>query len=170
MASERRRAQARITHLGLVVSDLDAAITWYGDILGMKVILPPGEIDRGDGYYGELAEDTWGSDWTTVRSALIGSEDDGILELLSYPDCEPSDGFRPRRQGFNHFCVIAPDVDALVDRIQAAGGQRRSKTWTLFPEQPFQVAFANDPWGNVVEVSSHATEQIYGGRALSTDS
>jgi catechol 2,3-dioxygenase-like lactoylglutathione lyase family enzyme len=158
--------QYRVTHVGLVVPDLDAAIRFYGEVLGMAPMMPPGEIFRGDGHFGRFAEDTWGSDWTTARSALIGSETEGILELVSYPDCEGSERFRPRRPGLNHFCVVAADVDGLIEAICVAGGARRTDTWTLFEGQPFKVAFAEDPWGNVIEVSSHTTEETYGGRAI----
>lgn len=159
-------SQRQITHTGFVVPDLDAALEWYREVFGFEPMLPPGEIRRGEGHFGQLAEDIWGSDWTSVRSALIGTESAGILELISYPDTEEAEEWRVRRPGWNHVCLVDPDIEQLVERIVSSGGKQRSKIWTLFEEKPYKVVFVEDPWGTVIEVSTHTTEVTYGGAEL----
>lgn len=150
-----------ITHVGLTVPDLDAALVWYEDVLGYVQLTPPGEITCGQGRFGAITEDIWGNDWSTVRMAHIGSGRGTVIELFAYPDYDQPDSFEFRRVGFSHLCVVDSDLEGLTARAVAGGGRQRSQIWTMFENLPYQMVYLEDPWGNAVEGYSHSHSETY---------
>ena len=65
------------------------------------------------------------------------------------------------KTGIFHICVTDPEIELLAERIGKTGGRQRSKVWKLWPDKPYRVCYCEDPWGNVVEISSHSYEQTW---------
>lgn len=111
-------ARVGIAHVGVAVADLEAALGFYRDVLGLE----PGPPESADG--------------ATIVSLPFG---DSAVELLvpARPD-GPIARFLDRRgPGIHHICYRVPDLDAalaacrragyrLVDEVprQGAGGRR----------------------------------------------
>lgn len=100
----------RIAHIGVAVPDIEAALSFYRDVLGL-VPHPP---ERADG--------------ATIVSLPFG---DSEVELL-----EPNDPAGPiarflekRGPGIHHICYRVPDLDAALERCRVAG-------YRLVDEQP----------------------------------
>ncbi len=92
----------RIAHVGIAVSDLDAALAFYRDVLGLTPH-PPEEADG-----------------ATIVSLPFGDSEVELLAPLS------SDGpiarFLERRgPGIHHICYRVPDLDAALAACQAQG-------------------------------------------------
>lgn len=164
-------AQRMITHVGLTVPDLDAAIAWYGDVLGFPEMTPAGEIRAGEGHFGVIGPDLWGERFTSVRMAHIGSTEGGVIELFEFatPEAVRPGDYEYWRCDWSHICVVDPDIDGLVARIAETGGRQRSKIWTFFEGEPYKMVYCEDPWGNLVEVYTHTHAETYGG-TRTTDS
>ncbi len=111
--------ESRIAHVGIAVADLDAALAFYRDVLGLEPPHPP-----------EVA------DGATIVSLPFG---DSEVELLTSSDeASPIARFLARRgPGIHHICYRVPDLDAalaacrrdgyrLVDEVPriGAGGRR----------------------------------------------
>ena len=92
----------RIAHVGVAVEDLEAALAFYRDVLGLE----PHPPETADG--------------ATIVSLPFG---DSAVELLSP---QTSDGpiarFLARRgPGIHHICYRVADLDAALDACRAAG-------------------------------------------------
>src|SRR5438876_12228321 len=92
----------RIAHVGIAVRDLEGALAFYRDVLGL---LP----DRPET-----------SDGATIVTLPSGET---AVELLSSSDpASPIAKFLERRgPGIHHICYRVPDLDAALERCRAAG-------------------------------------------------
>lgn len=164
--------QRPIAHIGLTVPDLEAAIAWYGDVLGYEPLAPTGELRSGDGPHGVIADDLWKEAFTTVKVAHLGCDEGGVLELFEFATPEPvsSEQYEYWRVGWSHICVVDPDIEGLVATIVASGGRQISRIWTLFEGHPYRMAYTLDPWGNMVEIYTHSHAETYGRGERTTDS
>jgi methylmalonyl-CoA/ethylmalonyl-CoA epimerase len=92
----------RIAHVGIAVPDLDAALAFYRDVLGLE----PHPAETADG--------------ATIISLPFG---DSEVELLA-PDAPegPIAKFLARRgPGIHHICYRVPDLDAALAACRRAG-------------------------------------------------
>lgn len=94
--------QPRIAHVGVAVPDLEAALAFYRDVLGL-VPHPP-----------EIA------DGATIVSLPFGESE---IELLAPLDpAGPIAKFLERRgPGIHHICYRVPDLDRALDACRSAG-------------------------------------------------
>jgi len=97
-------AEARIAHVGIAVRDLDEAVRFYRDVLG--VTPHPPQI----------------ADGATIVGLTVGASD---IELLSAADADsPIGKFLARRgPGIHHVCFRVPDLEAALERCRQAGYQ-----------------------------------------------
>ena len=97
-------AQARIAHVGIAVRDLDEAVRFYRDVLGVTPHAPQTV------------------DGATIVGLTLGQSD---IELLSATDADsPIGRFLTRRgPGIHHVCFRVPDLEAALARCRAAGLQ-----------------------------------------------
>jgi len=137
-----------LAHTAVCVPDVDAAVEWYRDVLGLVVLSPP-YLMEGEGIQrdmGELVADP------RMRAAIVGVADSGdrVLEVIEYPHVAGADARRALRltdHGLTHVALLCDDVAATRAELEAkgveflvdgvAGVARVRTTW-----------FA-DPWGVV---------------------
>jgi methylmalonyl-CoA/ethylmalonyl-CoA epimerase len=109
-----------LAHTGVCVPDCEAAVAFYQDVLGLRVLSPPyvmsGKAIRDD--MGELASDP------SMKAAILGFPGDGdrVLEVIEYLGVEGSD----RRgaltdHGVSHVGLICADLDATSAELQRKG-------------------------------------------------
>jgi catechol 2,3-dioxygenase-like lactoylglutathione lyase family enzyme len=103
-------------HTGFTVSDLDASLRFYRDLLGCEVVATQ---EKEGGYLAAIV----GYPGAHVRMAhLRAPESVHLIELFQY--LEPSPGraeIEPRIVGCAHLCLIVADLDATYSRLRAAG-------------------------------------------------
>jgi catechol 2,3-dioxygenase-like lactoylglutathione lyase family enzyme len=146
-----------LAHVGVTVTDLDAAVRWYGDVLGLDPIGPAVEVRAHEGHGGAVAADVFGPRFGRFRQAHLATANGAALELFEF--AEPA-------AALPHFCLATPSIDAVVERIVGAGGRRRTaRIWELFAGEPYRMCYCEDPFGNVVELYSHSHERTYANRA-----
>jgi methylmalonyl-CoA/ethylmalonyl-CoA epimerase len=95
-------SRARVAHIGIAVTSIDAALAFYRDVLGLE----PAPPETADG--------------ATIVAVSLG---DVQVELL-----EPRDATGPvakflakRGPGIHHVCYRVPDLDRALERCRAAG-------------------------------------------------
>jgi methylmalonyl-CoA/ethylmalonyl-CoA epimerase len=95
-------AEARIAHVGVAVRDLDEAVAFYRDVLGL-VPHPPEQADG-----------------ATIVALRLGESE---IELLSSTDpASPIGKFLQRHgPGIHHICLRVPNLAGAVARCRAAG-------------------------------------------------
>lgn len=136
-----------LAHAAVCVPDVDEAVRWYHDVLGLSVLSPPYLIEGGaiERDMGELLPSP-----VAVKAAIVGvGSNDHVLEVIEYPNAGIAGSPEPTvaRHGLTHVGLVCDDVDVtrseleekgvvfLVSGIAEVAGLRT--TW-----------FA-DPWGTV---------------------
>jgi catechol 2,3-dioxygenase-like lactoylglutathione lyase family enzyme len=137
-----------LAHSGVCVPDCEAAVAFYRDVLGMRVLSPPyvmdGDAIRDD--MGQLVADP------KMKAAIVGFDGDGdrVLEVIEYLAAE---GTTQRADaaltdfGLSHVGLICDDVEATRAELERKGVRflvdgvadvaRVRTTWFV------------DPWGVV---------------------
>ncbi len=92
----------RIAHVGVAVEDLEAAVGFYRDVLGLE----PHSPETADG--------------ASILSLPFG---DSEVELLApkAPDSPIARFLARRGPGIHHICYRVPDLDAALAACRAAG-------------------------------------------------
>jgi catechol 2,3-dioxygenase-like lactoylglutathione lyase family enzyme len=139
-----------VHHAGVTVANLDRALAFYRDVLGLEVFVV---AERTDATIGQIV----GYPGGRIKLAFCGVPGDTArVELLEYlePRGEGAGGdtFRP---GTGHVCFRVSDIDALYERITAAGYPARSAAPVAITEGPNAGArafYVRDPDGYTVEL------------------
>ncbi|HET6579352.1 MAG TPA: methylmalonyl-CoA epimerase [Gemmatimonadales bacterium] len=92
----------RIAHVGIAVPDLEAALAFYRDVLG----LAPPPPEQADG--------------ATIVSLPFGESDVELLAPLA-PDGPIARFLARRGPGIHHVCYRVPDLDAALAACRRAG-------------------------------------------------
>ena len=92
----------RIAHIGLAVSDLQAILPFYRDILGMQEV----PLDDADG--------------ARIAGVAAGESLVELLEAAS-PDSPIGRYVARRGPGIHHVCFAVDDLDATLQRCRDAG-------------------------------------------------
>lgn len=122
----------RLDHCCLNVRDMDAAIAFYQEHFGMKL------LSRRD------------VEATNAEIAFVGYEDDGMkLELTHWRDWGDDD--YTDGSNFDHIAVIVEDVDGLVATLGEAGVKIAMKPFDMGGSGS-RIAFVHDLDGNWVEL------------------
>jgi catechol 2,3-dioxygenase-like lactoylglutathione lyase family enzyme len=137
----------RLTHIGLCVSDARRSLVFYRDALGFRLAR---ELE----VKGEPSDTLLRL--RDVRLQAIYLERDGFcIELLHYASPGHEGGGRPRAMnalGLTHLSLEVADLDALLPRLEAAGGSVLDETRIEIPEATTRVVFATDPDGTLIEL------------------
>jgi catechol 2,3-dioxygenase-like lactoylglutathione lyase family enzyme len=154
-------------HVGITVPDLDAATVWYRDVLGCYVLVGPTNLVADESLIGQNVRDIFGPEFRQLRIAHLTTIDGVGLELFEFVDpvtTHPANNFEYNRTGIFHLCLTVADLEGCLSEITASGGTQRSQIWRLDPQQPYRVAYCEDPWGTIIELSSHPYSQTWANR------
>jgi shikimate kinase/catechol 2,3-dioxygenase-like lactoylglutathione lyase family enzyme len=141
-------APARVSHVGVCVSDPDRALRFWRDGLGF---VPTHSFEVG-AEFGRLME----LDGVALRSQFLRR--DGVTVELLHFTTPPAGGDGARRPvnrlGFTHLSVRVADVDAAAARVTQAGGTVLHDTRTTLGEGAglMDFVYCIDPDGTRVEL------------------
>jgi len=137
-----------LAHSGVCVPDCEAAVAFYRDVLGLRVLSPPyvmtGNAIRDD--MGELVSDP------SMKAAILGFDDDGdrVLEVIEYLGVDGSDA-RARAavsdHGLSHIGLICTDLDATRAELERRGV--RFLVSGIADVARVRTTWFVDPWGVV---------------------
>jgi len=129
-------------HLVIGVTDMDRAVAFYRDVLGMDVVFET--LISGEPF--DAALHATRKQEGRVVGGLLGGL---MVELLSLGTKPPEQTHRPSITGIHNLSLSVPDLEDAHRRITAAG---------YTPDQePFEIGgvrmfFVNDPDGTPVEL------------------
>ncbi len=111
-----------IAHTAVCVPDLDEAVRWYNEVLGLELLMPPvlmkGEAIERD--MGELLPRA------VLRGAILGFAESGdhVLEVLEYPETKgrprPSDA-SVTDHGYTHIGLVCDGIVKTRAELEARG-------------------------------------------------
>jgi catechol 2,3-dioxygenase-like lactoylglutathione lyase family enzyme len=130
-------------HMGLCVTDIDASLRYYGDVVGFEVGTP---IDRRSATFDELSNNRG----THVRVAYL-RRGAFVLQLIQYIAAgDTALDLHHNKPGCAHLCFYVDDVDATYERlVDRADVVITSKVVQLGPSM--RSFYTNDPDGLPVE-------------------
>ena len=136
-------------HGGVTVSDMDRALVFYRDGLGLEQ-----EYDRIlDAPY---LRAVLGMEFDHIRAVYLRLPGGGFVELLQYVGVETfSAASRPCDYGAGHLCLYVDDVETMHARLVELGFAARSAEVvdiTAGPNQGARSCYMADPDGYAVEL------------------
>ncbi len=153
-----------MNHVGLTVTDIYAAVQWYQDVFDCTVVMAPIEAQEDGSHFSDIVADIFGAGFESFRIAHLSTANGVGIELFQFGQPKTirrEDNFEYWKTGIFHICLTDPDIETLARRIDETGGKQRSKVWHLWPDKPYKVCYCEDPWSNIVELSSHSYEQTW---------
>jgi len=135
-------------HTGITVSNLERSLAFWRDVLGF-------EFSHTAHQKGELAEEITGVEGAEIKLAVLKTPGGHKIELLEYlaPADRKRTNLRPCDVGSAHVALHVDDLDAILDKITAAGGNAAGKPQTLTkgPNAGKRVVYVRDPDGTTIE-------------------
>lgn len=136
-----------MAHTGVCVPDCEAAVAFYRDVLGLRVLSPPyvmtGNAIRDD--MGELVADPG------MKAAVVGFDDGGdrVLEVIEYLNAGGADGGARALtdHGLSHVGLICEDLDATRAELESKGVRFLVKG--IADVARVRTTWFVDPWGVV---------------------
>ncbi|SON59106.1 hypothetical protein MSIMFI_00588 [Mycobacterium simulans] len=135
-----------LAHSGVCVSDCEAAVAFYRDVLGLQVLSPPyvmaGNAIRND--MGELVSDP------AMKAAVVGFGDDGdrVIEVIEYLNVDGADQRAALTDhGLSHVGLICEDIEATRAELDSKGV--RFLVSGIAEVARVRTTWFVDPWGVV---------------------
>ena len=151
-----------LSHIGITVDDLDAALDWYSEVFGFQTVIPAtaSSLDTPDA---PMMRAMFGPRFGSLRYAVVSTGSGVFLELFESTDPPTERAPQPAefwRTGPWHIAVNCSDVEGLVATIERRGGRALTAITPLVAGAPFEICMCVDPFGVTVEVYSHPLEEI----------
>ncbi len=137
-----------LAHTALHVPDVEAAVAWYREVLGLRVLSPPYRMEgaRITADMGELLPPP-----VVVLAAILGTADgdDRVIEVIEYPGAPRGAPEPPSvlELGFTHVGLVCDDIDATRARLEAR--EVRFLTTAIAEVAGLRTTWFCDPWENV---------------------
>jgi catechol 2,3-dioxygenase-like lactoylglutathione lyase family enzyme len=137
-----------LAHAALCVADVEEAVRWYADVLGLSVLSPP-YLMEGEAIEHDMSELVPSP--VAVKAAIVGLDaDDHVIELIEYPkagivsqDASPA----VARPGFTHVGLVCDDITATRAQLEQRGVA--FLTSGIADVANLKTTWFTDPWGNV---------------------
>lgn len=153
-----------ITHVGLAVPDLDRAVEWYCKVLGFYILSGPFEFDAAKEQPDHMTLDLQGPEITKMRNIHLMSLGGVGIELFEFQDSDIAGEKPSPHQDFFHICLIVHNLVEAIERIVQHGGRQRSKIHQTTTGKNHYLVYTEDPFGNILELSSRNTSEMYGNK------
>lgn len=134
-----------LAHAGVCVPDVDEAVAWYRDVLGMKVLSPPfvasgPEIER------DMSELVPG---ISLKAAIVGFDrSDHVVELLEYQGVDGAEQSRLlTNHGISHLGLTCDDVSETRSELEQRGVH--FLTSRIAEIAGLRTTWFEDPYGTV---------------------
>lgn len=134
----------QIHHVAIGVSDMEKALSFYRDLIGMEVVF---DIEA----QGPVMDVIQGLDGAEARIVMLRLGEQNI-ELFQYrsPPAKPvSAGLRMSDRGLTHFALKVSNLDELYEEWKAKGVRFYSEPQQLGPTR---VVYLYDPEGVTIEL------------------
>lgn len=150
-----------LAHAAVCVPDVDAAVQWYADALGCRVLSPPYRME-GDAIEHDMGELVPSP--VVVKAAIVGfGADDHVLELIEYPSVETASGVGAGsivHHGITHVGLTCDDIVDTRARLEATGVT--FLTAGIADVAGLRTTWFRDPWNAVfILMEKRAAERPY---------
>jgi catechol 2,3-dioxygenase-like lactoylglutathione lyase family enzyme len=149
-----------MNHIGLTVGDIDQAVAWYTEVLGLKLLDGPMCCSR-ETVGAARRKQVFGDDWGEMKLAHMLTDNGCGLELFEF--VTPKGGAREENFaywsfGASHIAFTVDDFHGVLDQITGSGGRARTEVHDV--HGGILICYCEDPWGNVVEIVSRPYAEL----------
>lgn len=154
-----------IDHIGLTVPDIESATQFFQEALAGEVIYDTftksepkrdsPEVQKRLGIPSTMAQ-------RAIR--MIGFPNGPQIELFEYEGKDQSLPVTSSDLGWTHIAMYVEDIDAAVNAVEAAGGERFVDPQPLAGMEAGegnQFCYTRTPWGSTLELISYPSPQPY---------
>ena len=135
----------KFRHAGIVISNLDRALYFYRDLLGLKIVKEADET-------GKFIDAITGLDEVTVRTIKMLGDDGNMVELLYFKSHLEEARERPFPEiGASHVAFTVENLDYEYNRLKDAGVKFNCLP-KVSPDGYAKVTFCRDPDGTLIEL------------------
>jgi catechol 2,3-dioxygenase-like lactoylglutathione lyase family enzyme len=132
-------------HTGFVVRDLEKAIGFYRNVIGLRLIA---EMERTGGPISQVV----GYENTHLKIGKLAVGDGHFLELIEYVN--PTAGARPTDErcvlGGSHLAFEVDDIEATYRQLTSRGANKLNPPVEVAPGR--KACYLQDPEGNWIEL------------------
>jgi catechol 2,3-dioxygenase-like lactoylglutathione lyase family enzyme len=149
-----------VNHVGVTVANIGEAVEWYTTVLGLRLAGGPVTVDM-DSPAKARREDVFGPLWGGMTVAhLVGDNGAGVelFEFTQPPVEAPEDNFEFWKVGIFHLALTVDNIERVGRHISETGGRQRTAVHHL--HGTCWIAYCEDPWGNIIELSSEPYEVL----------
>jgi catechol 2,3-dioxygenase-like lactoylglutathione lyase family enzyme len=154
-------------HTAVCVPDVEAAVQWYSEVLGLRVLSPPYRMEgrQIEQDMGELIPSP-----VVVTAAIVGfGKDDRVIELIEYPAAPvaPAGPGIPSvtRIGITHVGVLCDDIHETRSELESRGVA--FLTHGIADVAGLRTTWCRDPWGTVlILMEKSEDDRPYWGQLL----
>jgi methylmalonyl-CoA/ethylmalonyl-CoA epimerase len=153
-----------LAHTAVCVPDVEEAVRWYSEVLGLEVLSPPYTMQGAQIEHdmGELVPSP-----VVVTAAIVGfGKDDRVIELIEYPAAgigaagpvHPS----VTKVGITHLGMVCDDLAATRSDLERRGVEFLTKG--IADVAGLKTTWCHDPWGTVIILMEkrHAARPYWG--------
>ncbi|ELA8260767.1 VOC family protein [Vibrio alginolyticus] len=155
----------KMNHVGIMVGDMDKAVEFYTQALGLKVVMGNTKvIEERETAIGRMCIAVFGEGFKGFNIAHLVTSDGIGLELFEMKEHQERHEVDFSRIGIFHFCLQTDDFEGAIKRTEALGGKVRMDIMRYHPEddnKPAKMVYLEDPFGNLFELYSHTYEETY---------
>ena len=137
-------------HTAVCVPDVEVAVAWYRDVLGLQVLSPPYRMDgpQIEKDMGELVPSP-----VVVKAAIVGfGKDDRVIELIEYPAAGVSASAEGSPSvttvGITHVGLFCDDIVTTRAALESRGVA--FLTSGVADVAGLKTTWCRDPWGTVI--------------------
>ncbi|EOI6604156.1 VOC family protein [Vibrio parahaemolyticus] len=155
----------KMNHVGIMVGDMDKAVEFYTQALGLKVVMGNTKvIEERETAIARMCIAVFGEGFKGFNIAHLVTSDGIGLELFEMKERQARHEVDFSRIGIFHFCFQTDDFEGAIKRTEALGGKVRMDIMRYHPEddnKPAKMVYLEDPFGNLFELYSHTYEETY---------
>jgi glyoxylase I family protein len=122
-----------IHHITLLVSNLDRSLSFYRNVLGLR-----------------LVKQTVNQDDRSARHFIFGDADGMLITCLEYPDLDEGKVGR----GSTHHFALAVESEAELEAWRGYLGEKGIPTTEVMDREDSRSIYLRDPDGHIVEIAA----------------
>ena len=152
---------ASLDHVGISVPNIENGIKWYKKIFDLFQI---SEIMEVFSEKDQIAKDVFQNKFKKfkiVHMCTIDGVGVELFEFINPKNKNPKNNFEFWKTGIFHIAFTTKNIEKISKKISSSDGKQKSKIWKLFKNKPYKICYCEDPWGNIIELSSHPYNVIW---------
>ncbi|QIZ75624.1 VOC family protein [Ferrimonas lipolytica] len=155
----------KMSHVGIMVGDMDQAVEFYTNALGLKVVMGKSRVqEEQETAIGRMCVAVFGEGFEGFNIAHLLTTDGIGVELFEMKNREQRHIVDFNKIGIFHFSLETDDFEGVIERTTKFGGKVRMDIMRYHPEDDSKQAkmvYLEDPFGNLFELYSHSYAETY---------